>query len=186
MAVGVPACFTMVARISSSFVSSGSKGFLVLPRPWLSRAGPIPYEIRLREIGSGTKMQPIPCVWRFYAKDPLVDRNFLSCGMLGECGACATNRQNRSRSGGIGRGSRDLGNQRGNRPGTEAGADRQVRGGCGQRRGLPDSGEWLVRGLLPRAEKLRPSVRIWRQTFCARPGQFPERDEYGSRGFGKG
>src|SRR6267142_6097556 len=120
------------------------------------------------------------------AKDLLVDRNSLFGGMVGECGACTTNRQNRSRSGGIGRVSRDLGNQRGNRSGTEAGADRQVRGGCGQRRGLPDSGEWLVRGLLPRAEKLRPSVRIWRQTFCARPGQFPERDEYGSRGFGKG
>jgi hypothetical protein len=34
--------------------------------------------------------------------------------------------------------------------------------------------------------KIRQSVRIRRQTFCARPGQFSERDEHGSRSFRKG
>jgi len=155
MAVGVPACFTMVARISSSFVSSGRKGSSFFHGHGLSEPGRFRMKFVLREIGSGTKMQPIPCVWRFYAKTPWLIGIFFLVGCSANAALAQQIGKIVSRSGGIGRRSRDLGNQtRQTDPAQKLALIGTFAEGAGKEGDYPISGEWPVRGLLPGAEKL--------------------------------
>src|SRR6267378_8680175 len=102
MAYLVPACFTMLTWISSSLASPWSEGLpLVFQRHGGLESGRFRRKFVCAKPATALRCRQLPARGGSYATDPVVDWNFLSFGMLGECRAGTTNRQDGYSSGGI-------------------------------------------------------------------------------------